>query len=81
VGEEDLACALPIAVSRLVGTSRNDKTASGVTAARSLIDICLGRYTPADIGETEPIDFGTLTDQEREVACRLVAMFTRRAVA
>ena len=83
VGEEDLACALPVAVRRLVETARTDKTASGVAAAKTLAGICFGRYAndaAREGAESEPIDFGTLTDQEREIACRLVAMFTRRSV-
>jgi hypothetical protein len=77
VGEEELARALPIAARRLVETARTDKSSSGVTAAKTLIDICLDRGTDQDApvadGAGEEIDLGNLTEKEREIACRLFA--------
>jgi len=83
VGEEELARALPIAARRLVETARTDKSSSGVTAAKALIDICLDRHTDQDAslvdGAGEEIDFGALTEKEREIACRLFAGLVREA--
>jgi len=84
VGEEELARALPIAARRLVETARTDKSSSGVTAAKVLIDICLDRGPDQDASPTdgagEEIDFEAFTGQEREIACRLLAKFAGGAV-
>jgi hypothetical protein len=83
VGEEELARALPVAVRRLVETARSDKSSSGVTAAKALIDICLDRgpdqdAVPAD-GAIEEFDLGALSPKEREIACRVFATLAREA--
>jgi hypothetical protein len=83
VGEEDLARALPIAARRLIDTARVDKSASGVTAAKALIDLCLDRDTNegavTEDGGSEETQLGDLTQKEREVICRGLAKLFRRA--
>lgn len=86
VVEEDLMVALPIAVTRLIDTAHSDKSSAGVTAAKTLVDLC--REDTVDQTEAQPakaddpagendasdgIDFETLTKEEREFACRLLA--------
>jgi len=76
VADEDLAGALPIAVRRLVDTARTDKTSSGITAAKALVDLCLkddSNDPNTQDAASEEFDLGKLTEKEREVACRAFA--------
>ncbi len=79
VGEEELARALPVAARRLVETARTDKSSSGVTAAKALLDLCLDRHPDQDAspvdGAGEEIDLDALSEKEREIACRLLARY------
>ena len=81
VGEEDLARALPIAVRRLVDTAHIDKSSSGVTAAKALIDICLDKHTEevavTEDGASEEANLGNLSKEDRALLCRVLPKFLR----
>jgi hypothetical protein len=84
VAAERLTIGLPIAVGRLLDAARADKSSSGVTASRTLIDIT--RPNPGEPAEGideesgvgDEIDFAKLTKEERELACRIFARLRRR---
>ncbi len=85
VAEERLTIGLPIAVGRLLDAAHRDKSSSGVSASKTLIDIT--RPSQGDEAEGlddeggvgEEIDFDKLTKEERELACRIFARLRRRA--
>jgi hypothetical protein len=92
VVDEDLVTALPIAVTRLIDSARSDKTSSGVTAAKTLVDLCrediddpidsqpTRAEQPTPEGDTgDEINLAALTEKEREIACRILAKLSRRA--
>lgn len=79
VAEERLAIGLPIAVGRLLSAAHRDKSSSGVSASKTLIDIARPSQGDAaeepedESGVGDEIDFEKLTKQERELACRIFA--------
>ena len=80
VAEDSLVLALPIAIRRLVDAARLDKSSSGVTAAKTLVDLCRGEDTTtleAQDSASDGIDLEELTKEEREIACRLLARLDR----
>ncbi|MBM3475828.1 MAG: hypothetical protein FJX75_21380 [Armatimonadetes bacterium] len=82
VGEEDLARSLPVAVRRLVDAAHLDKSSSGVTAAKALIDICRDKRTEevaaTEDGASEEVDLGHLSSQELALLCRLLPQLLHR---
>jgi hypothetical protein len=84
IAEERLAIGLPVAVGRLLNAAHRDKSSSGVSASKTLIDIARPSQDDAaeepedesDVGDE--IDFEKLTKQERALACRIFARLRSR---
>ncbi len=77
VAEERLLEGLPIAVSRLVEAAKGDRSSSGVSAAKALVDIT--RPSAARPGEakdrkenaSDAAGLDQLAPEERELLCKL----------
>lgn len=84
VAEERLTIGLPIAVGRLLDAAHRDKSSSGVSASKTLIDITRpdrgdeAEESEDESGVGEEIDFEKLTKEERALACRIFARLRRR---
>jgi hypothetical protein len=78
VAEERLLEGLPIGISRLVEAAKGDRSASGVSAARALVDIT--RPSAAHPGEakdekenaSDRASLDQLAPEEREALCKLL---------
>jgi hypothetical protein len=71
VAEEEMTVAYAIGACRLVESARLDRSSSGITAAKTLIDLCRGEPGREADGTADVIEFEDLTREEREVICRL----------
>ena len=70
--EEMRSESLLAGLGRLISSALTDKTSSGVSAARALVD--MHRDTGLDPDHlSDGVDFGNFTKEEREFACRLLA--------
>ncbi len=79
VAQELLDEAVPVAIRRLGEAAKADTSSSGVTAAKAIIDIHRALTGEArGVEDTEAmgdgIDFGELSAEEREIACRLLGV-------
>lgn len=74
VAQERLLEGLPIGVARLVQAAKGDKSAAGVSAAKTLVDITRSDSARAGASESEAdcaASLDQLTKDERELLCKL----------
>jgi len=76
VAQELLDEAVPVAIRRLGDAAKADKSSSGVTAAKAIVDIhraLSGEAAAVDDPEATGggIDFAELSEEERDIAVRL----------